>query len=49
MSITNRLPKEYEMELDLVEKEEGIYHCHIITVIISKIEHLQKKHTNTKR
>ena len=46
--VNRRLPKEYEMELDLVDKEEGIYHSHILTVIVSKIEHLQKKHTNTK-
>ena len=40
--VDNRAPKEYESEIKLIEIKEGIFYSHILMVIISKLEHLQR-------
>jgi hypothetical protein len=41
--VRNRLPREYEMELNVVEKEEGIFHAHVLLIIINRIMTLQRR------
>jgi hypothetical protein len=41
--VKNRLPREYEMDLRVIEKGEGIFHAHILLVIINRLLTLQRR------
>ena len=41
--VGGRLPRDYEGEMEIVEKEEGIFNAHILMIIINKITTLQRR------
>jgi hypothetical protein len=41
--INNRLPREYEKDLQVMEKGEGIFHAHVLLVIINRLLTLQRR------
>ena len=41
--INGRLPREYEAELDVTDKEEGIFNSHILMLVIKRITTLQRR------
>ena len=41
--IDDRLPREYEAEIDVIDKKEGIFNSHILMLIINRLVTLQKR------
>jgi hypothetical protein len=41
--VNNRKPREYEMDMEIIEKGEGIFHSHILLVIINRLLTLQRR------
>ena len=41
--VNNRKPREYEMDMEVIEKGEGIFHSHILLVIINRLLTLQRR------
>jgi hypothetical protein len=41
--VSGRPPREYEMELDIVRREDGIFHAHVLMIIINRLVTLQRR------
>jgi hypothetical protein len=41
--VGGRLPRDYEGEMEIVEKEEGIFNAYLFLIIINKITTLQRR------
>ena len=40
--VDKRIPRDYENEIEITDRKEGIYYSHILIVLVSKLSHLQK-------
>jgi hypothetical protein len=41
--VRDRPPREYEMELEIIRKKDGIFHAHVLMIIINRLVTLQRR------